>query len=486
MLFYAALLNAGGVKLRMSKRHNDQRDRALRELVTTYEDSLRRGQQLFLEQEQFDDLLSYYYGQEDFETALTVADLAVDRYRFTPDFYKWKALLHKILAQESDALDALDQLATYAPFDYEVQLLRLEVLVHFEHRDRSRELLDELLAQSETDAQFSLMAYYDAVLLTQEGQYGKAFEALCDALRRDPWQEIAYEELCHEPAFLTFYPKLVRLLKELSDQHPFNEMLWYYQGVIFDQLGDDEQALEAFDFARVLDDQHPDYIIDYADKLFDLEQYERALQFYVHYHKLAEAEESYETFIRMGRCHQMLEDLELALKAFHRAVDLSPASYEGYQHLGECYALREHWGQAAYYYGQAVRQTGYPPSCWLGLACCKAAISEQEEAEAAFIQAIERAPEYSDAYITYALFLIDLGRERDALQLIDDARQDYFDGALAYGSVAVHLLCNRRRQALLLLTEALSSFYDEHHLLFDWSPELEEDNEVQSLISSWS
>ena len=74
------------------------------------------------------------------------------------------------MAQEEDALSALDQLNIYAPHDYEVKLLRIEVLAHFEHADETRELLDQLLEECEEDHQLSILAYFDSVLLSREGK----------------------------------------------------------------------------------------------------------------------------------------------------------------------------------------------------------------------------------------------------------------------------------------------------------------------------
>lgn len=470
----------------MSRRNDNQRDQGIQELVTTYESSRTSGQQPYLSEEQFDDLLSYYYGTEDFEAALEVCDLALGQFRFTPDFYKWKAVIHKILAQEEDALNALDQLNIYAPHDYEVKLLRIEVLAHFEHADETRELLDQLLEECEEDHQLSILAYYDAVLLAREGKIADAFQALCSSIRLDHWQEVAYEELCHEPAYSTFYAKLVEVLRQLTERDAFNDMVWYYLGIVYDNMGDDLAALEAFDYARSLDDEHPDYLIDYADKLFELENYERALDFYHRYLKLPEAFESFDTCMRIGSCYQQLEQIEPAIQVFLRASELNPRSYESYQHLGECLAYKEQWGKAAYYYDQAVSKKNHPAICWLGLACCRAAISEFQAAERAFIKATEHTSEFSDAYITYAIFLIEQGRELDALSIVEEARSNFLDATLAYGSVAIYCLCNRKKHALFLLAEAIEEFPESTDILFEWYPELEDDGEIQALLSSLS
>ena len=99
---------------------------------------------------------------------------------------------------------------------------------------------------------------------------------------------------------------------------------------------------------------------------------------------------------------------------------------------------------AAHYYERAVSCDNASADCWLGLACCSATTNESARAEEAFLKAIELQPTRSDAYVTYSLFLVEQGRERGAMAIIEEAKEHYFDAALAYGTVAVNLVCNRR------------------------------------------
>ncbi|NJO86631.1 MAG: hypothetical protein HC821_00660, partial [Lewinella sp.] len=156
--------------------------------------------------------------------------------------------------------------------------------------------------------------------------------------------------------------------------------------------------------------------------------------------------------------------------------------YDIYQHLAECCVAQEQYGLATDYYERSVKCASHSAECWLGLACCCTSTNEDERAEEAFLKAIEMEPTMSNAYVTYALFLVEQGRERDALDLIYETRKKYFDPALAYGSVAVNLVCNRRRTALMHLSEALNEFYDDHRFLLEWCPELVEDEEVSAML----
>jgi len=208
-----------------------------------------------------------------------------------------------------------------------------------------------------------------------------------------------------------------------------------------------------------------------------------ALKVYASYFESGEAEESYETFMRVGRSYQLLGRLEEAKEAFHRAVKIDPHMYDTYQHLGECFAAQEKWGLAAYNYGRAVEQVNHTPECWLGLAMCHATVNEGAEAELAFQRARAMDDRYSDATLAYSLFLVEDGREREAMELIESALYQYQDEVLLYGAVTIHLMCNRRKTALEYLTEALRKHYDDRQMLLDFYPEIKGDSEVEAMFS---
>ena len=471
-----------GAMTGMNRKSNDQREKALMALVARYEKQALSGDAVFLSEEEFEELLMHYFGKQDYDQTLEVADHAISQHTYTPDFYKWKALIHKINLEEDDALSTLEQLNIYAPNDEEVMMLRLEIFVHFEHHDDARLALDQLYNIVKDDEKLSLLAFFDGLLCMQESRYRESCEALAEAIRLDPYQEPAYDELLNAPELSAFRREVGEVLRQQTELDPFNDIAWFYYGLWHDDGADDLAALDAFANARSLNPDRSSYDLEYADKLFDLEMYEPALQAYNAYFESDESEESYESCMRIGRSYQLLGHITEAKRAYFRAVELDPQMYDIYQYIAECCVAEEKWGVAAYNYGRAVELPNHTADCWLGLALCSSATNAPLEAEQAFLKAIEMDDQFSDAYVSYALFLVENGRELDALTMLDDVAENYEDAALDYGRVAILMLCGRRREALAALHEALASAYEDHELLFHWHPALEDDEEVKALL----
>lgn len=467
----------------MSKKRNDQRETALQALVSRYEDNNHSKNILFLAQEEFEELLVYYYGKHDFDRTLEVADLAIGQYKFTPEFYKWKALIHKINLEEDAALEALGQLEIYAPKDEEALMLRLEVLTHFDKTEAAREVLAYLQNNVSGNPKLSLLAFFDGLLLMQEDRNEASWHALREAVRLDPYQEPALDELLNAVEFEHLRHDLAKFFNHLLELDPFNSLVWYYLGLWYDDSGREHKAMEAFANARSLDDANPRYDLEYADKLFDLEHYALALKAYAAYFESGAGDETYETFMRVGRSYQLLGHIKEAKEAFFRAIKIDPEMYDTYQHLGECFAFEQKWGIAAYNYGRAVEQRNHTAECWLGLAMCHAAMNEVDEAELAFKRALAMEDHYSDGVLAYAIFLIDQGREHEAIALILEKLEQYQDAILMYGTVAVHLMCGKRKLGLEYLNEALKQYYDANALLLEFYPEMEGDSEIKAIFS---
>lgn len=467
----------------MSNKRNDQRETALQALVSRYEQNNTAKNVLFLAQEEFEELLVYYYGKYDFDRTLEVADRAISQYNFTPEFYKWKALIHKINLEEEDALEALEKLKTYAPNDEEALMLRLEVLTHFEKAPKAREVLDYLQNNVTGNPKLSLLAFFDGLLLMQEGRNEASWHALREAVRLDPYQEPALDEILNAVEFEHLRGGLGKFFSYLLEQDPFNSLVWYYLGLWYDDVGSEHKAMDAFANARSLDGSNPRYDLEYADKLFDLEHYAPALKAYAAYFESGTGEETYETFMRVGRSYQLLDHIEEAKEAFFRAIKVDPEMYDAYQHLGECFFLQQKWGIAAYNYGHAVEQSNHTAECWLGLAMCHAAMNEGDEAEFAFLRALAMDDHYSDGVLAYAIFMIDQGREGEAIQMMLENLERYQDAVLLYGTVAVHLMCGKRKLGLEYLNEALKKFYDANTLLLEFYPEMQGDSEIKAIFS---
>jgi len=125
-------------------------------------------------------------------------------------------------------------------------MLRLEILVHFDRRDEARDTLNLLYGLISGNEQRSVLVYYDAVLLMLEGAIQEAFNALCESVRLDPYQEAALAEVTDNPVFSSYRKQFLSFLSRQLSKDAFNDLLWFYQGLVYDELHQDLDAIEAY------------------------------------------------------------------------------------------------------------------------------------------------------------------------------------------------------------------------------------------------
>ena len=101
-------------------------------------------------------------------------------------------------------------------------------------------------------------------------------------------------------------------------------------------------------------------------------------------------------------------------------------------------------------------------------------------------KATDVAPETSLCWIQLARFFMKTGKKEKALNTLDEAELYSFGTELLFSKTAILFALKKRKEALILLEKALMENHKKHASLFKMIPALEEDKEIQGMISSFS
>lgn len=458
----------------------NQRDRAFFELVAEYENSSRQGEPLYLDEHTYGKLIDYYEEEARFDRALEVAGAAIERYRFTADFYLRKAQLLIQMNQGSAALETLDEASMYSPSELEVCLLRAEALAYMGHYYEALDALEPFKTEADPE-DLSDIFLLESLVFEQQEMFDRAFDALRSALRVNHRNREALERLWYITEMSRRQKASRKLLYWLLDEDPFNAFAWHNLGNMESYFGDYEAAMEAYEYAFLLKPNYEDAYYDYADLCFESRRYEKALDAY------REVEDRFELdpelYLQMGRCYQRLQQFDRARFYYHKSLKMDGHSDEVLFYLGESYAEEEKWPQALHYLEKAVEREDQQEDYHLALAEVAWRMDDLTRAEAAYLQAIELASEEGRLWTSYAWFLLETGRERDALDVMNEAAEQAVGPDVAYGYVGMLLSLGRRQEAMTCLTDALQAYYHDHPLLFEQAPDLQQDPDVTAIIS---
>lgn len=450
-------------------------------LVSAYESE---GLDTFLSPEDFNRLIDYYEQKEQPGSALAIAQLATDQYRFSPDFYGRQAFLLMQTQQLDEAQAILEEALNIAPGDQELTLLRARLYVYTGALDKGLALLAPYRLQNNQEL-LSEVLVIESMAYEYQGRYVRMFKTLEKALAADLENEEALARLELAVDYTKNYELAITVFTRFIDEAPYNYRLWYALAQIHDGLGQREEALEAYEYAFITNPDFEPAYLDYAHLAIDLGLYEKALD--ACQDAAARFHETWHSYhFLLGHCQYELRQYETAKKHLEQAIKDEPFNDEAYYLLGQCLMhLNQH--RAAYHYlAKAVRMFPKDARYRSGLAEAAFDLEKYDEAEEHYGEAIKLNHEDLESWLDYGWFLLEMERPTEAEELLHGGLRYLSHSAeLNYAHIATLFASGRRQEGLSRLEWAVTNYPGELKQLFEWSPHLETDPIVQALIARY-
>ena len=205
------------------------------------------------------------------------------RYPDLPEVYVEKVLMAQLTHKDVDA----------------VRLLNKAISLKYELPEAHALLAMEFLQNSDVDRAFSH-------ILTAESQ--------------DKYTLVNLEMLIFA-SFTSFKSKdLLSFLTRLSDEYPMHEEVWRLLGMTYFTLGQNQDALNAFQFQYSLNPDNLHILFNMADCYYRMNDFEHALKQYQEFKRA----NLYPVDVMIGRCHYRMNEYDQALQDFINADPTDP------------------------------------------------------------------------------------------------------------------------------------------------------------------
>jgi len=464
----------------MSHRNFNDRQ-AIFELVSKYEDQSISGS-IFLQQEEYNLLIDYYEEEFILERSIEIADSAIAQYPFSADFQIRKAGLLLANEQEEISMAALDEAEALSPGDLVISLLRSEALTALDLFDEALNLL-EGLKEDANSKELSNIYVHESLVFEAMREHERMFFSLKAALYENPQSKDALERMWICVELSKRYKESIELHERILEEDPYSYLAWYNLGAAYAYFGNYAGAIEAYEYAFIINEKFEYAYRDCAEICFELRNYQKALECYQD--SLLHFDPDDDIFLRIGQCYQHLGNYVIAKTFFEKAGQLDPYNDEVWYHTAECYAQEEQWHKAIGFYKKAIHFNDRREEYMSGLADTYYQIGQYDKAEPLFAAATETAPEQSTYWLKYGFFLMELEQYEDAIDVFIQADEHAVDTAFMYCRSVCLFRMGRRKEALYLLGDALDENFEMHDSLFDLMPGLVNDTEVQAIIATY-
>ena len=398
------------------------------------------------------------------------------------------------------------------PASVDLKLLQVEIYVFEDELDKASMLLKIIERLEPNNDEVFIQK---ATISSKKGNHKEAIELLKKALtftddKVDVWSLLGMEYLYLDNfrnARLTFqkcvkvdfedysalynvvycfdmeklHEEAITYLNAYVDINPYCEVAWHQLGRQYYILEDYEKALNAFDYAVIIDESFIGGYLEKAKTLEQLERYKEAIDNYLITLELDDATAF--VCIRVGECYQKLGNFDEAISFYKKAVHEDPLLDKGWMMLTNIYYDNENYQKAAYYISKALKIEEDNAVYWRRYSEINLKQNFYEEAVTGFNKCLSLNDDALEIYIGLADVLSFLGEFNDALNTLIKAGKTYKDFAeIEYRLAGLFYILNKEKYGFNHLVTALQIDYDYNIILKELYPIVYENEKVQKLL----
>ena len=371
--------------LTIMKEHPSREDNdELKELLRKYENLKRGRSHSFLDEEAFEKIIDYFDEKDDLKKAMDAAETASEQYPFSSSILLRKADLLISARRYNEALEILEHASTLGSTDINLYILRTDVFLALEQHDKAVEILEEALilfnGQEKVELLFEMADVYD-----DYEEFEKVFDCLKLILEEDPNNEEALYKICFWTDFTGRNEECIKLHKKIIDDYPYNELAWFNLAAAYQSLKLYEKALDAYQYAIVIDEK-----FDYA-------------------------------YRNMGDAYIRLRKYKEAIEALQKVIELSKPEALIYEAIGHCYDKLMNNVQARIYYRKATHINPDDSKLFYKIAFTYFNESKWESAAKQLETALRIHPSQADYNLLMGESKMQLGFYKDAIHYFSEA-----------------------------------------------------------------
>lgn len=461
------------------RENNDE----LREILKQYE-NLRKGRShSYLDEDAFEKIIDYFDEKEDLSSALEAADKAAEQYPFSSTMLIRKADLLIASQKYQEALKLLDYASMLDSGDINVYILKTDAYLAMDKQEKAVAILEQALEHFTGEDRIALL-FELADVYDDYQEFEKVFDCLSHILEEDPNNEEALYKICFWTDFTGRNEESIRLHKKIIDDFPYNELAWFNLAAAYQGLKLYEKALDAYQFAVVINEKFDYAYRNMGDAYIRLRKYKEAVEVLERVLELTKPEAL--IYEAIGFCYDRLHNNAQARFYFRKASHISPDDSKLYYKIACTYFNEGQWETAVKQLETALRIHGQQIEYNLLMGECKMQLGLFKEAIQYFSVAVSSRPKNKRSWeaLVRCLFKAEFYEEARE-QVIAAIEISNGQPVFYYYLSAVLFALGKTKEGLLQLENAMTRAPRQLKKFVDLNPSILQNSNVVDLISKF-
>src|SRR4051812_31651393 len=331
---------------------------SITELLKQY-NNLRNGHSsIFLEEDAFEKIIDYFDDQEDLSKAIEAVEIAIEYFPYSASLLIRKADLLLATRKYREALDILERAALFDATDINLYILKTDAYLAMDMQEKAVEVLEEAVAFFEGPEKVELLFELADVYDDYE-EFDKVFDCLKVILQAEPTNEEALYKICFWTDFTGRNEESIRLHYKIIEEHPYNELAWFNLGAAYQGLKLYEKAIDAYQYAVVIDEKFDYAYRNMGDAYIRLRKYREAIETLEKVLALTRPEEV--IYEAIGHCYHRLGKYAPARFNYRKASHMNPQDSKLHYKIALTYIGENQWNSALKPLEQALSMHRHVP-----------------------------------------------------------------------------------------------------------------------------
>jgi tetratricopeptide (TPR) repeat protein len=446
--------------------------------LSKFESMLKTNKVLFFDSEEFEEIILHYLDIGKAALAKKALKLALDQHPASTGLKLVQVEMYIYDEKLDLAEKLLNELYDLEPQNEEIYIQRATIFS--KKNDHTKAIESLTIALSLTDDKPDVYNLLGMEFLFMDN-LEDAKQNFMRCLEEDYEDQTALYNVVYCFEFLDQNEAAIVYLEKYIDENPYSEIAWHQSGRLNYGLKKYPEALRAFEYATLIDDE---FLGAFMEKAKTLEKLKRPEDAIIAYQRTIDLDDptSY-AFLRIGKCYERLGDKKLAIEYYNKTVHEDPLLDKGWIAITDFYIKQRKFQKALLFLNKALSIDDQNKRYWKRYATLNTELKFYEEAELGYRKAVQ----YGDAELDTWLFWVDsllfLGEFEGAINTLLQATEFFPESfEIEYRLAGLYFMLHDDKKGKFHISNALRLNSKHFQLIQDLFPVAWKRRMVQNII----